>query len=140
MEIVLQLDPDRHVGVAGWVGVDVPLHASAAGKLALAELTHAELEAWLAVHPLTRFTPATATDAPALERELRRVRRNGWAEHVDELEDGHAALSVGVRAADGSLRAAIGISGPTFRLGRARRRALVPVLQAAAAQLAKDAG
>src|ERR671924_497127 len=56
IEIVLQLDPDRHVVVADWVGVDVPLHASAAGKLSLAELTHAELEAWLAEHPLTPFT------------------------------------------------------------------------------------
>jgi DNA-binding IclR family transcriptional regulator len=29
----------------------------------------------------------------------------------------------------------IGISGPTFRLGRARRRELVPVVRAAAAEI-----
>src|SRR5260370_22244409 len=86
-EIVLQLDPDRQVGVASWVGVDVPLHASAAGKLALAELTTAELEAWLADHPLTPFTRSTVTDPHTLERELERSRRRGWAELVDELED-----------------------------------------------------
>jgi IclR family transcriptional regulator, acetate operon repressor len=135
IEIVLQLDPDRFVGVTSWVGVEVPLHASAAGKLALAELSREELDAWLGGHPLTRFTPSTLTDVAPLRDELERVRRRGWAELVDELEEGHAALAVGVRAADGSLVGAVGISGPTFRLGRARRRELLPRLQSVAGQL-----
>src|SRR5579862_1543103 len=129
IEIVLQLDPDRHVGVASWVGVEVPLHASAAGKLALAELTTVELEAWLGDHPLTRLTRSTVTDPRTLQRELERSRRRGWAELVDELEDGHAALAVAVRSSEDALRAAVGISGPAFRLGRARRRELLPLLQ-----------
>jgi DNA-binding IclR family transcriptional regulator len=133
--VVLQLDPERHVGVANWVGVDVPLYASAAGKLALAGLTPAELEQWLTEHPLTRLTPSTVTDRQALRRELERVRSRDWAELVDELEEGHAAIAVAVRGPDGPF-AALGISGPTFRLGRARRRELVPRLQAAAAELA----
>lgn len=135
VEIVLQVDPERHVGVANWVGVDVPLHASAAGKLALAELARTELDGWLAEHPLTQFTRATITDPHVLGRQLRRVHARGWAELVDELEDGHAALAVAVRGAHG-LFGAVGISGPTFRLGRARRHALLPRLQAAAAELA----
>jgi DNA-binding IclR family transcriptional regulator len=136
IEIVLQLDPDRHVGVSSWVGVDVPLHASAAGKLALAELATAELEAWLADHPLTAFTRSTVTDPPTLQRELERIRRRGWAELVDELEDGLVSLAVAVRSSEDTLLAAVGISGPTFRLGRARRSELLPLLQAAAAELA----
>jgi IclR family acetate operon transcriptional repressor len=136
IEIVLQLDPERHVGVANWVGVDVPLHASAAGKLALAELTPVELEVWLSEHPLTRFTPSTMSDPASLLGELKQCRRRGWAALVDELEDGHAALAAAVRSADGTLRAAVGISGPTFRLGRAGRRALLPLLETVAAELA----
>src|SRR5260370_37156143 len=133
-EIVLQLDPDRQVGVASWVGVDVPLHASAAGKLALAELTTAELEAWLADHPLTPFTRSTVTDPHTLERELERSRRRGWAELGDELEDGHASLAVAVRSSDDTLLAAVGISGPTFRRSRGRWGALLPPLQPSAAE------
>ena len=112
IDIVLQLDPDRHVGVASWVGVEVPLHASAAAKLALAELTQAELDGWLAEHPLEAFTPATVTDAAALVRQLERVRRRGAAELVDELEDGHASLAVAVRSGGGGLVGALGISRP----------------------------
>jgi DNA-binding IclR family transcriptional regulator len=135
IEVVLQVDPDRHVGVSNWVGAEVPLHASAAGKLALAALSRDELEAWIAGHPLTPYAAATVTDARALERELDRVRRRGWAELVDELEDGHAALAVAVPSADKTPVAAVGISGPTFRLGRSRRRELLPLLQRAAAEL-----
>jgi DNA-binding IclR family transcriptional regulator len=135
IEIVLQLDPNRHVGVASWVGVDVPLHASAAGKLALAELTDDELGAWLDAQPLAEFTESTLADPYALAAELARVRRSGWAELVDELEDGLASLAVPVRAADGELVAAVGISGPTFRLGRTRRRQLLQELRTAAEEL-----
>jgi DNA-binding IclR family transcriptional regulator len=135
MEIVLQLDTARHIGVASWVGVDVPLHASSAGKLVLADLDDDELEGWLLATPLGSYTEATVSDAPSLRRELRRVRDQGWAELVDELEDGLASLSAPVRRTDRSLAGMIGISGPTFRLGRARRRELVPVVRAAAAEI-----
>jgi len=139
IEIVLQLDPARHVGVASWIGADVSLHASAAGKLALAELERDELEAWLLRHPLVQFTQSTVTDRQALPAELERVRRRGWAEIVDELEDGLTSLAVPVRAGDDALVAIIGISGPTFRLGRTRRRALLPRLQSAAIELEEAA-
>ena len=131
LRIVLQLDPSRQVGVANWVGVDIPLHASAAGKLILADLDDAELDAWLARTKLVAFTSSTITTDAELRTELRRVRRRGWAELVNELEDGHASLAVPVRV-DGALIAVVGISGPTFRLGRTRRRHLLPVLHAAA--------
>jgi DNA-binding IclR family transcriptional regulator len=126
--------------VASWVGVDVPLHASSAGKLVLADLDDAELDAWLAAAPLGSYTDATVIDAVSLRRELRRVRDQGWAELVDELEDGLASLSVPVRRPDGSLAGMIGLSGPTFRLGRARRRELLPGVRAAAAEIEKALG
>jgi DNA-binding IclR family transcriptional regulator len=135
MEILLQVDAARHVGVASWVGADVPLHASSAGKLVLAELDDGQLEAWLGSVRLERFTDTTVVDPAALRKELARVRRLGWAELVDELEDGLASISVAVWRADGALRAMVGLSGPTFRLGRARRRGLLPLVQAAAAEI-----
>ena len=135
MEILLQLDPERHVGVASWVGADVPLHASSAGKLLLAQRDEDELQAWLGSRPLASFTQKTLTDPTALRVELARIRRQGWAELVDELEEGLAAISVPVRSPAGVVVAVIGISGPTFRLGRNRRRDLLPALQAAAAEI-----
>ena len=134
MDIVVQLDPERHVGVASWVGREVPLHASSAGKLVLAELAEDELEAWL-TEPLQAFTERTIVDRQAVRAELARIRRQGWAELVDELEDGLSAISAPIRSSRDSLTGVLGVSGPTFRLGRTRRRELVPLVRATAAEV-----
>ncbi len=135
MDIVAQLDAAHHLGVGGWVGAEVPLHASSAGKLVLAELSPAELESWVEETRPARLTERTVSGLPELEAELARVRRRGWAEIVDELEDGLVSLSAPVRDASGSLVAVIGLSGPTARLDPGRRRALVDVVLGAAAEV-----
>jgi DNA-binding IclR family transcriptional regulator len=135
MDIVLQLDPERHVGVANWVGTDVPLHASSAGKLVLAELEPDELGALLGDDALPSFTPRTITDAGVLGAELGRIRRQGWAEIDGELEDGLAALSAPVRSSSGTLAAIVGVSGPTFRLTRSRRKETLALVTDTAAEI-----
>jgi DNA-binding IclR family transcriptional regulator len=140
MEIVLQLDPERHVGVASWIGREVPLHASSAGKVVLAELDDDELDAWLGTTPLEAFTEKTITDRHALRSELARVRKQGWAELVDELEEGLSAISAPVRSPHGSLAGVLGISGPTFRLGKARRRELVSLVRATTTDVERALG
>ncbi len=135
MEILLQFDPGRHVGVANWVGTDVPLHASSAGKLVLARLQADELDAWLGTSPLASFTERTITDVHVLSAELARVRRQGWAEIVDELEDGLASISVPVNSLRGVLVGIVGLSGPSFRLTKSRRRELLPTIAATAAEI-----
>ena len=58
------------------------------------------------------------------------VRRRGWAQSVGEREPGVASVSAPVRDAEGSVVAAISVSGPIERLGRR------PGLRLAAAVLA----
>ena len=135
MDIVLQLDAERHVGVANWVGTEVPLHASSAGKVVLAELGADELEAALGTASLPSFTERTITDVRVLSAELARIRRQDWAEIDGELEEGLAAISVPVRSARGGLAAIVGISGPTFRLTTSRRRQLLATVRATAAEI-----
>lgn len=135
MDILLQLDPERHIGVANWVGTDVPLHASSAGKLVLARLDASEVDAWIRAKPLAPFTEKTITDAHVLRTELARVRRQGWAELVDELEEGLASISAPVHSPHGDVVGMVGVSGPTFRLTKSRRRALLPTLRAAATEI-----
>jgi IclR family pca regulon transcriptional regulator len=86
---------------------------------------------------LASFTEETLTDPCALRAEVARIRRQGWAELVDELEEGLAAISVPVRSPAGVVVAVVGIGGPTFGPGRNRRRDL-PVVQAAAAEIERE--
>jgi DNA-binding IclR family transcriptional regulator len=108
----------------------------------LAELRWAELEARYRGLVLQRVTAQTITDVDVLWRELERVRRQGYAESLDELEDGLVTLAAPVRAGDGTLVAMLGLAGPSQRFGRGRRSEVVPFLidEARRLQAALDAG
>jgi len=60
------------LGVVGWVGADVPLYASAAGKLLLAELSRPELAAWVEESRPARLTARTIVTLSELDVELAR--------------------------------------------------------------------
>jgi DNA-binding IclR family transcriptional regulator len=98
-----------------WIGQQTPLHATSSGKILLAFGPAPVLAATLAV-PLDRFTDATVTDAAALAGELEQVRAAGWACTAEEYEIGLNAVAAPVRGADGSVVAALSISGPAYRL------------------------
>jgi IclR family transcriptional regulator, acetate operon repressor len=108
---VAQVDSTYLLGAVNWVGVDVPPHCSALGKVMYA---HDALP--LPDDPLERPTERTVADVAALMRELARVRQLGYAETHGELEEGLGGVAAPVRFRDGRVRGALGISGPDFRL------------------------
>ena len=111
VEQIAQVDSRYLLGATNWVGLRVPLHCSALGKVFLA--FHA---ATLPGGRLERRTQHTITSRAALTDELGAVRRNGFAVARDELEPGLNALAVPVRDAGGSVVAALSVSGPSVRL------------------------
>jgi IclR family acetate operon transcriptional repressor len=139
-DVLVQVDTPRFVGATNWVGRPFPVHASASGKLVLAELSDDALAAWTAHHPLDRYTDHTITDPLALHGELERVRRRGYAELADELEEGLAAIAASVRSSEGTLVAMIGVSGPSSRLGDERRAQVLPRILEAAGELERRLG
>lgn len=131
LEVVEQIDPPRFIGSTSYVGQPYPLHASSIGKLLLSTFDETRLGDFLS-EPLQGYTPATITDPDALREEIARVRARGWSSAVDELEEGLAAVSVGVRDAGGELVAMASVSGPSFRFDEAARRAALGPLREAA--------
>ena len=127
------------ITTVNWVGQPTPLHATSSGKVLLAAFAPDDLAAFLA-RPLPRFTPQTITEAPALERELVRVREQGYATTTEELEQGLDAIAAPVRDAGGSVVAAISVSGPVYRLDAARMAEVAPAVVAAAADLSRRLG
>ena len=98
--VVAQADGPRLLGITNWVGRTIDdLHASAAGKLLLAELDDRALAAWIRRAKPRRLTPRTLTAPGALLEELARARDRGWAEIDGESEPGLASVAVPVRDA-----------------------------------------
>ena len=110
-----QLIPDTSVVSRSWLGRRTPLHATSHGKVFLAWLPEAQ-RAQLVDSEHERFTARTVTDPVALSDELAEVRRRGWAAAVDEFEDGLTSIAAAVRAIDGTVVAAVSVSGPTYRI------------------------
>ncbi len=97
-----------------WVGQHIPLHATSNGKVLLAGLDEAAQVDVLASLPT--YTVHTITKRAVLREELARVRDQGYALAVDELEVGLTAVAAPIRNAHGDVVASMSVSGPSFRL------------------------
>jgi DNA-binding IclR family transcriptional regulator len=121
---------------AASVGSRRPMHATSAGKLALA-LAPPEFVDRYVGHGLTRHTASTITDAGVLRRQLAKTRRRGWAEARDESMPGLMGFAAPVRDGAGGLVAMVTVAGPTFRM-RAAPRTMREAVCAAAHAISLD--
>lgn len=132
--VILDEVEGRHmVGTVGHTGTRWPAHATSTGKSILAEIT----AQWPRPDDgdLPQITQHTLTSCEALDAELALTRRRGFAEAVDELEDGFAGVAAAFHDPDGRVRGALSLSGPTTRLDPGRRMELGRLLVAEAALL-----
>jgi DNA-binding IclR family transcriptional regulator len=114
-------------------GSRVPVHCSASGKVFLAQMAREQRRRLLAHAPLERCTPGTITDLDKLERELKRVQRDGYAMDNEEFLPGLLCLAVLVPGANGARsNLCVAVQAPTMRVSPARSKQLLPALQRAA--------
>ena len=121
-----------------WVGQHIPLHATSNGKVLLGGLDDAGLEAVLGTLPT--YTPRTITGRRELREEVARVREQGHAVAIDELEVGLTAVAAPIRNAHGDVVASMSVSGPSFRLGPDRTDEVIALLEKAAGEVSHRLG
>jgi IclR family pca regulon transcriptional regulator len=117
------------------VGARRPAHATAMGRVLLANLPPADLDDYMEKHELTPVLPRTITDPDKFRAELKKVRDEGFALVNQELEEGLVAVAVGVRDRMGRVRWAINLSTHIGRKSVEEMRALVPIVQEAAVDI-----
>jgi DNA-binding IclR family transcriptional regulator len=110
-----QVTGTRSIVAVSWVGRRTPMHCTSNGKVLLAAMDDAERERQLAGE-LVRATPKTVTDRDVLRGQLRDVAKRGYAQTLEELEEGLNAVAAPIRQADGRVVAALSVSGPAFRM------------------------
>lgn len=121
-------------------GSRVPAHASASGKVFLAQMSAAQRARLLQAAPLERCTPATLTDPKALEKELAAVRRRRYGLDREEFLPGLVCVAVPVpapAAADGRSSLCVALQAPAMRLTIDEALQWLPALQAAAQALGR---
>ena len=125
-------------------GSRVPVHCSASGKVFLSQMSPAQRRRLLSNAPLEPYTAKTLTDSAALEKEVQRVRKDGYAIDNEEFLPGLLCIATLVPSGDGApSNLCIAVQAPVMRLDAATARSLLPALQRAAHALSRidaDAG
>ena len=112
---IAQIDGPHLVGVGDWTGWKTEPHTVANGKVLLA-FAEDGFEDLPLEDPLEAFTERTITSVEDLRFELERVRVEGWASTLGELEEGFNGVAVPVFDASGRCLAALSASGPVYRM------------------------
>jgi DNA-binding IclR family transcriptional regulator len=119
------------------IGSVVPSYASAIGKALLAFRDKHE---WEKTGPLRRFTQNTAMSQSALNKELERIRRNGYSVDNEEVVPGCRCVAMPIPNGREKPLAAISISGPPFLVTPARESEFARMIQEACFQIAAQLG
>lgn len=113
---VARAEARRIVGVALQVGSRLPAYCTSMGRVLLAALPEAEVNAYLANAPFPARTRRTLTARQALWEAVEKARTDGCAIVDEELEEGLRSIAVPIIARDGRVLAALNLGAPTSRL------------------------
>ncbi|MFT4231990.1 MAG: IclR family transcriptional regulator C-terminal domain-containing protein [Leucobacter sp.] len=128
--------PTRRIMTVGiTIGTRFPAYATSMGRVLLAALPQAELDAALAAADREALTERTVTDLAELDAVLAGVRDRGWALVDGELEAGLRSIAAPVRGRDGRVAVAVNVSTSASRTSaeQLREQHLPLLLETAAA-------
>ena len=118
------------------LGSRLPAYCTSMGRVLLAGLSAAELEAYLSRAKLTKLTSRTISEAAELKTALNAVRRAGYSIVDQELEIGLRSIAVPVTDSAGKVVAAINVGTQSSRVSvAAMEQRFLPALQAASREL-----
>lgn len=111
------------------VGSRLPAFWTSLGRVLLAGMPEAQVQALMDSCPRTQFTQLTQTTDDALWLAIRQARSQGWCLLNQELEEGLISIAAPVRNAAGQTVAALNISGQANRTSAAMmQNVLLPQL------------
>jgi DNA-binding IclR family transcriptional regulator len=136
--MIVEQIPGQHIlSTGGSFASLMPAHCTSTGKVLLA---HAGTEYILKNFPekLPTNTPLTISTRTALLKELKKVRRQGYAKALGENEEYVTALAVPIRDRTGNVVAAMSISGLAARIDEKTSEEMIKDLQQAASEIAES--
>lgn len=126
------------VSATHWVGTRWHAYATSTGKAMLAHLSRKQLrDALPARMALSGKGVRTRAD---FYKELEKIRAQGFATNVEELESGFAAVGAPIFNHNGDVIAAISIGGPRARFSDKVIKQLAPRVKQSAARISQQLG
>ena len=122
------------------VGYRTPAHCSSMGKCLLSCKSGHQLDAFLDIHPLQKYTKKTLTDIHTFRQYLKKVRQQGWAMDDGEYLDGHRCIGAPIYDYRSEAISSISVSGSTTDISDERIPFIVSQVKEAALQISKRMG
>ncbi|MBO0783370.1 MAG: IclR family transcriptional regulator [Ktedonobacteraceae bacterium] len=116
------------------VGKLMPLCAGASGKILLGTLSEAQLRHYIQMAEERGFLRACRVDAPKLLQQVETLKRDGYVQSLNEVDDGAFGIAVPVLDRVGKYRYGLSLAGPAQRL---RFEKFLHVLKQAARDLSE---
>ena len=133
-------ESSQTIRMISYVGKRAPLHCTALGKVLLAYLSTEERKEILGEKVLPRLTENTITDEEELEKELGKVREQGFALDREENEKDVRCVAAPIRNYQGKVIAALSISSPIFRIDKNTQNNLKEALLETSKKISKRLG
>ncbi|MER0450004.1 IclR family transcriptional regulator [Streptomyces sp. Edi4] len=137
---IAKVDSTHAVRMVSAAGRRLPAHCTSVGKMLLAALPEAELDARLSGRELAAMTPASITDPAALRTALDGIRARGVAVEHQESNPDVSCVAAPVRDGAGRVVAALSVSVPMVRWSERREVELAELAQKGAADLSERLG
>lgn len=122
------------------IGVRAPLHCTAVGKAIMAHLAPRDVDRIVKTQGLAAFTSTTITTRKALDDELDKTRRRGYAVDNMEHEDLLRCVGAPIRDHSGAVIGAISVSGPSQRITVRSLPGIAPKVVSAAGAISAGLG
>lgn len=92
-------------------GKTAPVHATALGKVMLAQLSNQDRDKILSKADLYQKTKNTITSRAKLEKEMEKITKKGYAVDDEEFEEGIRCVASPIFRYDGKVEAAVSVTG-----------------------------
>ena len=111
-----KVDSPHAVRYVAELGAARPLHCTSSGLAVLAFMPKVQRDQVLKAAPLSKFTSRTVTDRRQLAKRLEEIARTGVAVSVQEFSLAATAVAAPIRDANGEVKAACALAGPSDRM------------------------
>lgn len=125
---------------AASLGQRKPLHCTSQGKAILSAMAGPARDAIVRELTLKSMTPLTITDRRRLNAELNITAARGYAIDDEEIVLGVRCVGAPIVDIHGTVRGAISVAGPAYRLTRERLELLGPEIAQAARRIGAEMG
>jgi DNA-binding IclR family transcriptional regulator len=138
--ISVRQGPHQMLRAMQYIGNQAPLHCTGVGKLLLLNYSDSDLNEFIRVKGLPKFTENTLTTKTALLAELADIRNKGYAFDNEECERGARCVAVPIRDYTRKIIAALSVTGAVFRMTEDKLMNKLDILLDAGRQLSQSLG